>query len=144
MKAIAKTLCSCSRFQRDENWKWHCEAHRWEIFFQISPTHVWPRTEPAHSSDLLQIREFLHPPRALCSCNCSSLQFGQIGDSNIAATTDFSNYTTNINATRICVHEINGLIHKMATETKQSKIQCTNTTKIQHRRCKKHATCFER
>jgi len=33
----------------------------------------------------------------------------------------------------------NGLIHKMATETTQSKIQCTNTNKIQHRRCNKHA-----
>ena len=81
LKAIAKTSCSCSRFQRDENWKWHCEAHFWEKFFQLLPTHVWPSTEPANSSDLLQIREFLHPPRPLCSCNCSSLQFGQIADS---------------------------------------------------------------
>ena len=81
LKAIAKTLCSCSRFQRDENWKWHCEAHRWEKCFQISPTIVWLSTEPANSSDLFQIREFLHPHRPLCFCNCSSLQFGQIADS---------------------------------------------------------------
>ena len=29
LKAIAKTLCICSRFQRGENWKWHSSQTIW-------------------------------------------------------------------------------------------------------------------